>query len=126
MAEQVSVSSPQPPAGLLASHGQLTDDTSRWSASTRTASRFYRGMCGRKIDKQLCVFLMAGLFTLLVLAFCVEQIARNADPEHFSTYISFITFTLGVWVGQLPGMQVSTRQSSQEVNGSVPSAPDIV
>lgn len=67
-----------------------------------------RTASGKKIDRRLWVFVMVAVFTLALLVFSMVMLCLGRDE---SVWLPIMTFSVGVWTGQLPGTSPNPPKS---------------
>lgn len=82
------------------SPGQIPDEPMSAGSTTQNPA-LIRLSSGKKLDPRLFIYLMAAIFTLAMLAFSMAMICWHYDTQ---IWLPIITFSVGVWTGQLPGV----------------------
>ena len=80
------------------SPGVIPDATDTAGTSAQN-SMLLRLSSGKKLDPRLFVYVMAAIFTFAMLAFSMAMICWHYDTQ---IWLPIITFSVGVWTGQLP------------------------
>lgn len=78
--------------------------------SANTGSNYMRTSSGKRIDRRLWVYVMASLFTAVMLVFSMVMISVGRPTD---IWLPIITFAVGVWTGQLPSNYQSSGSSSK-------------
>lgn len=79
------------------------------TSSGGTNPNYMRTTSGKKIDRRLWVFVMVAVFTLALLVFSMVMLCLGRDE---SVWLPIMTFSVGVWTGQLPGVPSVAPKSS--------------
>lgn len=103
---------PPSPGGVSDSFGSPNANT-----ATEADGPYMRTNSGRRVDRRLWVFVMAALFTTVVLVFSMAMICWRYDVQ---VWLPVMTFAVGVWTGQLPtGGSTKSRKNRQAPQTSV-------
>ena len=83
----------------------LSADT---TSSGATNPDVMRTASGKKLDRRLWVFVMVAVFTLALLVFSMVMLCLGRSE---SVWLPVMTFSVGVWTGQLPSMPSAVPKS---------------
>lgn len=78
------------------------------TSSSGANPNYMRTTSGKKIDRRLWVFVMVAVFTLALLVFSMVMLCLGRDE---SVWLPIMTFSVGVWTGQLPGTNATPPKS---------------